>query len=141
MMMPRSMILKVGLFDPLFFLYGEDDDLCERASYHGYSILLVADSLVNHWHTSIRRGSMPSRFVQLQMRNQYIGVLKNHNRPLSRNLSMFATSEFLRLSRKSGSLKDPRFLLRVLATQAEIAWLLPRILSNRLLERRGAVHL
>jgi len=47
-LIPISMILSVGGFDPLFFHYGEDRDYCYRASFHGYKIGIVLKSSICH---------------------------------------------------------------------------------------------
>ena len=38
----------VGGFDPLFFMYGEDNDYCHRATWHGFEIGLVPGAAVFH---------------------------------------------------------------------------------------------
>lgn len=38
----------VGGFDPLFFHYGEDDNYCQRASYHGFKIGVLPQVFVIH---------------------------------------------------------------------------------------------
>jgi GT2 family glycosyltransferase len=40
----------VGGFDPLFFLYHEDDDLCRRLRLDGWKLGLVPRAQVQHWH-------------------------------------------------------------------------------------------
>lgn len=65
----KNAILKIGGFDPLFFMYGEDDDLINRYAYHGLKFILVTKSLVVHlrqkppsqkttWLTAIKKQSM-----------------------------------------------------------------------------------
>lgn len=44
----KDLLLKVGGFDPLFFMYCEDDDLCRRARHHGYNISVVPGALFYH---------------------------------------------------------------------------------------------
>ncbi len=39
---------KVGLFDPIFFHYGEDSDYLSRVRYHKYKIGIVMDSIGYH---------------------------------------------------------------------------------------------
>lgn len=39
---------KVGGFDPLFFHYGEDDNYCQRVSFHGFKIGVVPDTYIIH---------------------------------------------------------------------------------------------
>lgn len=47
-----SMFLRTGGFDPLFFMYGEDDDLISRIEFHGIRFALVPDALVVHLRQS-----------------------------------------------------------------------------------------
>ena len=39
---------KVGVFDPLFFHYGEDGDYLNRVRYHGFKVGVVMDSIGYH---------------------------------------------------------------------------------------------
>lgn len=41
---------EVGGFDPLFFMYGEDQDYCQRVRYHGFKIALSPKAKAYHWH-------------------------------------------------------------------------------------------
>jgi GT2 family glycosyltransferase len=41
-------IKQFGLFDSLFFMYREDDDLCRRIMYLGYDIVIVPSAAVAH---------------------------------------------------------------------------------------------
>lgn len=47
-MLRGSVFDVVGGFDPIFFMYGEDDDLIARFTYHGQRFALVPDSRVVH---------------------------------------------------------------------------------------------
>jgi GT2 family glycosyltransferase len=44
----RKCIECVGGFDPLFFHYGEDDNYCQRASYHGFKIGVLPKAYIIH---------------------------------------------------------------------------------------------
>lgn len=44
----RSCFNKTGLFDPLFFHYGEDANYCQRVLYHGFKIGIVPGAFINH---------------------------------------------------------------------------------------------
>ncbi len=44
----REALEKVGLFNPLFFHYGEDNEYLNRLKYHGYKLGLMAESRIVH---------------------------------------------------------------------------------------------
>lgn len=45
---PTFVIRKVGLFSPLFFIYGEDNDYENRVHYHGYQAVCVRTAIGYH---------------------------------------------------------------------------------------------
>ena len=45
---PKRVFYKVGGFDPLFFLYGEDDNYCQRVLYHGFKIGIIPNATILH---------------------------------------------------------------------------------------------
>lgn len=57
MLLNMAIMRQVGFFDPWFFLYCEDDDLCLRTRRAGHSLVLVHDAQVQH---RARRSSAPS---------------------------------------------------------------------------------
>lgn len=58
MLIRRQAVLPLGGFDPWFFLYHEDDELCARVREAGLDIVVVAEARAEH-HT---RGSSPASF-------------------------------------------------------------------------------
>ena len=66
LMLRMEVMRKVGFFDPWFFLYMEDDDLCERTRRAGHSLVMVADAAAFH---QARSSSRPS--FQLSFRRDY----------------------------------------------------------------------
>ena len=48
LLMKRRLLEDVGLFDPRFFLYYEDYDLCRRAHAEGYKLLYVPQARIAH---------------------------------------------------------------------------------------------
>jgi GT2 family glycosyltransferase len=48
MTMSRSVLQRVGLFDPVYFFGHGEGDLCRRARHHGFRMLVVTDSRVFH---------------------------------------------------------------------------------------------
>lgn len=45
-----SAVIEVGGFDPIFFMYGEDNELCIRLAKAGYEIGVVPAARVLHYH-------------------------------------------------------------------------------------------
>lgn len=48
MLIPKSVIGKVGLFDESIFMYGEDIDLCYRIKMAGFKVVYYADVWMTH---------------------------------------------------------------------------------------------
>lgn len=47
-LLSKKCLETVGGFDPLFFHYGEDDNYCQRTSYHGFKIGVLPQLFVIH---------------------------------------------------------------------------------------------
>lgn len=47
-LLPAKTLKTVGGFSPLFFLYGEDDNYCQRAFYHNLKIGFTSKSSIRH---------------------------------------------------------------------------------------------
>lgn len=50
--LPRNTIKELGVFDPLFYHYGEDDNFCQRCNYHHRKIVFTLDTFVYHDRTA-----------------------------------------------------------------------------------------
>lgn len=46
--LPSRTIQEIGLFDSLFYHYGEDDNYCQRCNYHHRKIVFTLDAIVLH---------------------------------------------------------------------------------------------
>lgn len=57
MLLNLRLMREVGFFDPWFFLYFEDDDLCLRARRAGHPLMLIHDAQVVH---RVKQSSAPS---------------------------------------------------------------------------------
>lgn len=66
MLLRMNVFRRIGFFDPWFFLYLEDDDLCMRARAAGYSLVLVHDACGEH---RVKQSSAPS--MRLDFRRGY----------------------------------------------------------------------
>ena len=79
-LVPRTALEKIGLFDKLFPLYGNDDNWCDRARYHGYKIGIVPQARAVH-----DRAQREEPKEKVIFRNYYMGSLVrlcDINRPL-----------------------------------------------------------
>lgn len=77
-MIKRTVLHEVGLFDPKFFVYYEDADLCWRIRLSGYRIVCIPQSVVYH----LRRGSTKkTRNLVLfhQRKNRLALLVVNHS--------------------------------------------------------------
>lgn len=77
-MIRRTVLQEVGLFDPDFFVYYEDADLCWRIRLSGYSIVCIPQSVVYH----LRRGTSkktPDLVRFHRRKNRLVFLIANHN--------------------------------------------------------------
>src|SRR6185503_851289 len=56
MLARRDVLLALGPFDPRFFMYGEDIDLCYRLRAAGWSIRFVPEAVIMHVGGGSSRG-------------------------------------------------------------------------------------
>lgn len=61
-----SVFLKVGGFDPMFFMYGEDDDLINRFDLHGVGFALLPSSRIVHFNQSAPKKGQPSFWTDVK---------------------------------------------------------------------------
>ena len=79
-LVPCRVLEKVGLFSELFPIYGNDDNWCDRARYHGYKIGIVPEARAVH--DRAYREELKEKVIY---RNYYMGSLVrlcDINRPL-----------------------------------------------------------
>lgn len=76
LMVSRSVIEKVGGFDPLYFAYGEDDDFCRRIRVNGFRLIVTAGSPVRHLRTHEDQNRDDFRSF-LRLKGRYLYKLKN----------------------------------------------------------------
>ncbi len=76
---------QVGLFDPVFFLYYEEVDLCKRIKDAGWSIRYWPDVVVVHWGgesskrvKTLAYSSMAAQVVMWRMRSMLLYYRKHH---------------------------------------------------------------
>lgn len=100
----RHTIEKVGGFDPLYFAYWEEMDLCRRIKYHGGRLVVTSAAPVVHLRSYKARGHDAFR-AYLRLKGMFLYRLKDMSRPYSvllretlrdlvRNILSPATNEF-----------------------------------------------
>jgi hypothetical protein len=81
MMCPRSALLRFGVFDEQFFMYGDDLDLCYRCKKAGYKV--IYDGRVKMIHlkgmSSAKASDKMSRAVFSATRQFYLKHFNPHN--------------------------------------------------------------
>ncbi|OVE82305.1 hypothetical protein BVY04_01295 [bacterium M21] len=79
---PRKVFEETGGFDPVYFLYGEDNDLLTRIKNTGWKVGVVTSARGHHYHanTSIEKSSNTKD--KRQLLNQFLEILKRPDRGL-----------------------------------------------------------
>ncbi len=86
-LLSRALLERIGGFDPVFFMYGEDHDYCSRARFHGFKIGIAPKAVACHWHGG---GDMlekrPFQEQSLRLAGQIICRLKRPDHRFSPSL-------------------------------------------------------
>nr|MBC8363134.1 glycosyltransferase family 2 protein [Candidatus Desulfatibia profunda] len=89
----RSIVRKIGLPNPDFFIYGDDKEYCERAKKNGVKLIIVKNSVIYHplpddditfrfMHIKIIYRSLPSWKIYYNVRNKIFIGKKYYGRRL-----------------------------------------------------------
>jgi len=77
MLVNRNLFLKIGGFDPDFFMYHEEVDLCWRSWLYNYPIIYASSSIVYHYG-GYNWDKNPKYFKEFhKTKNRYVCVIKN----------------------------------------------------------------
>jgi GT2 family glycosyltransferase len=97
MMIRRSVLDTVGLFDADLYMYGEDVDLCFRSQLFGRPGWYVPEAIVYHKQSATSRTAQPAhRWTRMRVRNQWWVFLKNMPAPLLVRSIPYALYGFVR---------------------------------------------
>lgn len=82
---------EVGGFDPLFFMYGEDDDMSRRAAHHGYQMAVVPTAHFFHLRALYAQGKPESIGRRIKKRTSRIraALVTNAKNPQGSPLKNF----------------------------------------------------
>jgi len=141
MCIKREVFLKVGLFDPYYFIYCEEIDFFQRAELKGIRVGVVTTSKVYHWHGLLHSKSMPFYLKYLQIRNGFLVILKDPRYPFTTNVVRWWQKFIHALGKKENfwvGLRNKTFLVLI---QFRLLIALPIILRKRSQERKKACYL
>jgi GT2 family glycosyltransferase len=118
----RAMLDQIGALDESFFMFGEEVDLCLRATEAGWEVLLVPCPPIIHAQAG-STGKTPERILRLY--RSKLRYARKHWSPVSAKLllTMIQASAFAKLSvfgllaLCKPSLTDQRRLWHTVATQ------------------------
>ena len=74
MLLNMSVFIKLGFFDENLFLYGEDEELCDRVIANKYKIIQVKTAFVYHQeHSATKTKGMLEKYLLLYKRYSHMG--------------------------------------------------------------------
>jgi GT2 family glycosyltransferase len=128
-LIPVTCIKKVGLFDSLFYHYGEDENYCHRAHYYKFKIGIIPNSCIVH-----DRGERLNKMSFLKTQVRHIIYIKcnlaNINYPMSYLILQFYLKTPVFLLKKNYRRQFKIFFVRII-----IIIKLPFMLKGILLAR------
>lgn len=126
-----DVIKKVGLLDEIFFIYGEEADLCWRMHYLGYRLVYIPKSVVYHYGSGTMGVKTPSK-IFLHHRNGLILLLKNYNSyEIMRYLPFRVLLDFVAFLYYLLANRLPLNALAVIRAYISLMTLLPAVLERR----------
>jgi len=143
--LPVRSIEKVGSFDPLYFAYWEEFDLCRRLQLHGLKLLVTREVPVVHLRTNEHRGVSPF-VVFLRLKSTYLERLKDPAVRFPVALR-FVAQKFWRHLLHGGRAREYPFNLHAIdrATIVKAGWWivthLRKIFRHRQMEIKGRAHI
>lgn len=137
----KSIFLKVGLFDPLFFLYHEESDFFQRALYHKIRVAIATSSKINHWHTSLHPSEIRFYARYLTYRNHFMIRLKNPNETLFFNFAEAFHSALRNIRNAKSPYNRTKITFLISGIFFVLLLRLPQILYKRFNEKRHPAYL
>ena len=135
MLVKKKVFEKVGLFDPIYFLFHEERDFCRRARFHGFKVAVVPKSKVYHYYGGSCKEDTRN---YLNIRNELIYFLKTPDNSILNNFNIYARRSLAKIRDIlfSGNLIE---LKNLIIAQIWILSNLNKILYRRRLDQRGGI--
>ncbi len=137
----RNVFTKIGLFDPLFFLYHEESDFFQRAFYHKIRLAIVTSSKINHWSASSHPDEMRYYVKYLNHRNNILVRLKNPNDTIFNNFAGAFNAGLQNIRKAKSFLKKIKMTFLTLNIFVILLLRLPQILYKRFKEKKYPAYL
>jgi GT2 family glycosyltransferase len=104
MMVRTSLFKKIGGFNPRFFMYGEDVDLCQRVRASGHEVCHVPMAEVIH-HGGVSSANRGNGFSQVMIREAVDVFMRIHHGPITAFCcrALMAVSALTRLAAASAA--------------------------------------
>jgi len=139
----REFLVSVGGFDPLFFMYAEDDDLCDRARIHKYKVGLVPSARAYHYREKSGESARSRTIISFSQWNriysQMVLRLKRTTHPLAIEFARITIQSLLTVMIAVVKLKIETIYLFARA-YLHLVSELPEIAKNRKLSKTRGVH-
>lgn len=78
MLIKKTVIKNIGLFDEKYFMYLEDRDYCYRAKKGGYKIKISSNSVIYHVSQGSSKNNIDKKLALLRIVNRFRFVIKNY---------------------------------------------------------------
>lgn len=126
-----EIIKKIGIFDEIFFIYGEESDLCWRMNFYGYRLVCIPKSVVYHYGSGTME-KFQYKKAYLHHRNGLILLLKNYtNFELLKYFPVRIFFDYVAFLYYIFDNKKPMNALAVIMSHLNILYSLPKILEIR----------
>jgi GT2 family glycosyltransferase len=136
---PTRLFQIIGTFDPVFFLYHEEGDLCRRARYHGYEIHVIPRAKIFHWHTQLNPSEMSLRAKWSSLYGYYLYILKDPFRSSTENFYLVVKQIVVSIFRDKRIAKImKRFFINSFAFLC-VMYRIPRLLNRRSQEMKRGI--
>lgn len=142
-LLTKDFLLAVGGFDPLFFMYAEDDDLCDRAVLHNFQIGVVPSSRAYHYREKSSVAASEQQAMSFSRWNRIyshmILRLKRTRRPLWVDFARLTVGTLLSLVHIFATVRLADAFAHLRA-YAALLQKLPTLSRNRTLSRMEGSH-
>lgn len=126
-----EVIKKVGVLDEIFFIYGEEADLCWRMFFHGYRLVFIPNSVVYHYGSGTMK-NFAYKTIFLHHRNGLILLFKNYKvMELIKYLPGRIIFDFIAMFFYIYKNRKFKYFFAVIAAYLNIIYLLPQIIKRR----------